>query len=279
MGWETCRPKWNAARGTIGMAASKSGWVKGARDLARGWQGGMNTTHWWPHLWHKCSTCVSTPLAPSCKWSAASFVELKKAWINVYSWTRDSKPTWCAVHHPLIEGVPAIPGGWQFVQRYVGRFCIHCNYRGFNPGLFPWANASSLSSIQWLHKTWPKRRSHCFCQSTRWALTWDRVGNTLECRHNEPLIWQACTRAQQSCQISHSPWRWSWHQFWPWSLVAITLTVAMGRLDNSLHPWPSTTTIGYENCGWPLTMKTPNRHRSGVRYCWHQRVTASLNWW
>ena len=85
--------------------------------------------------------------------------------------------------------------------------------------------------MHWLHKTWSKRRSHRFCQSTRWAFTWERVGNTLECRR-QPLIWQARIRAQL-CQIPPSPWLWSWHQLRPWSLVAFTLTVVMGRLNNS----------------------------------------------
>ena len=73
---------------------------------------------------------------------------------------------------------------------------------------------------------------------------WERVGNTLEYRRNQPLIWQARTWAQQLCPTPRFPWRWSWHQLRPWLLVAITLTVAMGRLDNSLHPCPSRTTIG-----------------------------------
>ena len=108
------------------------------------------------------------------------------------------------------------------------------------------ANASSLSSMYWFHKITSKRRSHRFCQSTRWALTWERLGNTLECRRNQPLIWQACTPAQLSCQIPlpRSPWLWSVHQLRPWSFVAMTLTVAMGRLANSLQPCPSRTTSG-----------------------------------
>lgn len=62
------------------------------------------------------------------------------------------------------------------------------------------------------------------------------------------IIWQAHTLAKQSCHISlsHSPWIWSWHQFWPWSLVAITLIVAMGSVDNSLHSCPSRTTMDWK---------------------------------
>ena len=52
---------------------------------------------------------------------------------------------------------------------------------------FPWAKASSLLSMQWLHKTPSKRRSQSFCQSACWALTWDRVGNTWDCQHNHHL--------------------------------------------------------------------------------------------
>ena len=88
----------------------------------------------------------------------------KKSAFNVYSWTRDSKPTWCAVHHRHTSGVPAILGRWRFVQRYVRRVGMHCNYWGSNPGL--------CLGQRRCHKTWSTKQSHRFCQRTRWAFTW-----------------------------------------------------------------------------------------------------------
>ena len=173
-------------------------------------------------------------------------LKLKKVWINDDHWKGHSKPTWFTAHHWHTWGVPAIPGRWLFVQIYVRLFCIDHNYRESNPRLFLGQKHRLCYQCDGCIRTHPRDDRNVSAKAPvgRW------LGTELVTREtvDATIIWQAHTLAQQSCHISllHSPWIWSWHQFWPWSLVAITLTVAMGSVNNSLHPCPSRTTMDWE---------------------------------
>ena len=124
--------------------------------------------------------------------------------------------------------------------------CFDHNYRESNPRLFLRQKHRLCYQCDGCIRTHPRDDRNVFAKAPvgRWFGTESVTREIVDAT----IIWQAHTLAQQSCHISllHSPWIWSWHQFWPWSLVAITLTVAIGSVDNSLHPCPSRTTVDWE---------------------------------
>ena len=189
-------------------------------------------------------------------------------------WTTGSKSTWCAVHHPRTSGVLAIPGRWQFVQRYIGRRGIHFSYRGSNPNLclgqtrrlclqyndciryHPTADHTVFAKApvgRWLGRGsvthWNvDATSHSFDRPVRERCYRDRS------RYRVPRGYDPCTN------YGHDRW-WPWHWRWQWEdwLTRCSpvlpgrrsgkKTVALGTIDTDHWRWRHPTAIVW---GWDI---------------------------
>ena len=236
----------------MGVAASRARgtWLEGDRV---GWgphtndhTGDIIIPHACPRLWHH-----------PCKWLGAwSVTKIKN---SVYGETKDSKPTWYAVHHRHTAGVFAIPDRWRFVRKCVGPCCIHCNCEGSNPVLdvertprlfLPYnsyiTNDPSIDHTvvatarvgHWLGRGW----------AGHWIgdVTIHSFDRPVRARNDRARPHSHVARLYDPCtNCGRGRW-WPWHWRWRWSSLGSpalprppsgTKTGALGTFDTDHWAW------------------------------------------